>query len=829
MILDMLKKQNKKENIIPEEKVEESINEGTLLDVLTSIEKEIKESLTINEETAGSAFTKNMVPENEDGDNIYQILDGCARQASAFYKMLEARIRRGKGNFDSIQASGKTNTFNPLFIGPTGTGKAQPLTSKVYTPEGYKLMKDIQKGDIILDGNGNATKVLEVFPQEVKHDIYRICFDDNTSIEVADNHLNSVCTCNRNKKSAKINLILNTVELYNYVNNPKYRSWAYPRLYIEPVTINAWKSNNLPVDPYLLGCLLGDGCLGGKGTTLGFTSADSELVEAVDNILRRDWNLKLSLHDQYNYNICTIDSEKNCTRKEKAAFKEVMNNLGVCVKSEFKFIPDLYKYSSYEDRLALVRGLMDTDGTISKQKLSNWTQNNVGGKCSFSSSSQQLAEDLSFILRSLGCRVSISIQHNRKYRYNHNGVDEMRDCLDAYTLYITQPTGLSLFNLSRKAKLQLKARFEPRRSITAVELLRQDDCKCLYVESDCHTYITDNLTVTHNTSIVKAWAKDKGYELVTLNMMGDALDFLGVKTINKDYDLTLDDEGNTKKTNRVETIPTKVFDKFLTGKIKVLFLDEINKTNPRILQALYDLISFHTVQNGDEVMFLPKLLFTVGAMNPSEYGNREPLDPALKARMEIYPVTYDSISLKKYLLKEIGESIDTAKEELADLENEKDSDEAKFWASQYEEYSSKKDLVEKLFEDPKKFIWSDPEKLSDGGDTTLALVPRTLEAALNNCDGTKIGFLKAVLIHCGMEAVNMIKDILNDYQDKEHKANQIWGKDYSVKEEEPEVEDEDEVLDREEGEEDINLQSNNVLSTLDDIVSTLHDTNDSRS
>lgn len=443
MILDMLKKQNKKEDIVPEEKVEESINEGTLLDVLTSIESELKESLSINEETAGSAFTKNMVPESEAGDNIYQILDGCARQASAFYKMLEARIKRGKGNFDSIQASGKTNTFNPLFIGPTGTGK---------------------------------------------------------------------------------------------------------------------------------------------------------------------------------------------------------------------------------------------------------------------------------------------------------------------------------------------------------------------------------------TSIVKAWAKDKGYELVTLNMMGDALDFLGVKTINKDYDLTLDDEGNTKKTNRVETIPTKVFDKFLTGKTKVLFLDEINKTNPRILQALYDLISFHTVQNGDEVMFLPKLLFTVGAMNPSEYGNREPLDPALKARMEIYPVTYDSISLKKYLLKEIEESIDTAKEELSDLKDDRESDEAKFWASQYEEYSGKKDLVEKLFEDPKKFIWSDPEKLSDGGDTTLALVPRTLEAALNNCDGTKTGLLKAILLHCGMEAFNMIKDILNNYQDKEHKANLIWGKDYSVKEEPETEEDEDEVLDREEDEEDVDLRGGSLNDALADIL-----------
>ena len=75
-------------------------------------------------------------------------------------------------------------------------------------------------------------------------------------------------------------------------------------------------------------------------------------------------------------------------------------------------------------------------------------------------------------------------------------------------------------------------------------------------------------------------------------MMGDALDFLGVKTINRDYELKLDDEGNTKKVARVSTVATQAFDPFLTGKTKILFLDELNKTNPRILQALYDLISF---------------------------------------------------------------------------------------------------------------------------------------------------------------------------------------------------------------------------------------------
>lgn len=779
------------------------------------VEKEEVVESILDEETAAERFAKDTEPENSSGNSITDILDDCAKKANSFYRILAAKAKRG-----IIPATAKeTNKFNPLFVGPTGAGKAQPLTSKVYTPEGYKLMADIQKDDIILDGNGNVTRVLEVFPQEKKHDIYRISFDDNTSIEVADNHLNSLCACNRNKNSTKINLILNTIELYNYVNNPKYRSWAYPRLYVEPVTINAWKSGDLPVDPYLLGCLLGDGCLG-KGGKISFTSADNELVAAVDSILYRDWNLKLSLHSNYDYNICNIDSEKSRTRKEKAVFKEALNNLGVCVKSEHKFIPDIYKYASYEDRLALVRGLMDTDGTVSGQKLSRWTQKYIGGKCSFCTSSEQLAEDLAFILRSLGCRVTITTQCNKKYHYKHKDVDEVRECHNAYHLYIAQPAGLSLFNLSRKDKLQLKARFEPRRNIIAVELIRQDNCKCLYVESDCHTYITDNLTITHNTSIISTWARDRGYELITLNMMGDALDFLGVKTINRDYDLKVDDEGNTKKVARVSTIATQAFDPFLTGKTKILFLDELNKTNPRILQALYDLISFHTVQNGDEVMYLPKLLFTVGAMNPSEYGGgRDQLDPALKARMQIVYVNYDTKGLKEYMLKELNQDLEVIEAEIKDIKDNGGSEEdAKDWLDDYKIALGKKDLLETIFANPKSFTWTNPQSIADADELAPVLVPRTFEMALSNCDGTKADFLKKVLKLCGADAAEMINNILAKYKDKEHKANLIWGKDYSVKDDEAKKETsaEDEITGTKEEEEEAEL-STNLLKRLQKI------------
>lgn len=347
--------------------------------------------------------------------------------------------------------------------------------------------------------------------------------------------------------------------------------------------------------------------------------------------------------------------------------------------------------------------------------------------------------------------------------------------------------------------------------------------------------VTANVTNTFNplfvgptgvgkTSIIRTWARDHGYDVVTLNMMGDALDFLGVKTINKDYDLQIDDEGNTKKVSRVSTVATQAFDVFLHGRTKILFLDEINKTNPRILQSLYDLISFHTVQNGDEVMYLPKLLFVVGAMNPSDYGGgRDRLDAALKARMQIINVTYDTKGWKDYMERALQQDIDVLEVEIKDiLDNGGTEEDIAYLKDDYLELLGKKDILNKLFADISKFHWSDAKSIADVDELDGILVPRTLEAAFNNCNGTREDFLKKVLTQCGVDAATLFDSLLSDYQDSDHKANQIWDKDYSVKEEpeeenledensEDDIEDSVELAD---GEEEITLSSS-ALDTLD--------------
>lgn len=134
---------------------------------------------------------------------------------------------------DEVRNSDKLKDYNilptkTLFLtGAPGLGKAQPLTSHIFTPTGYKTMGDIKIGDDVIDSNGQITKVLNIYPQG-KRECFDIIFEDNTKISVSDNHLNSVLLWVENKGyNKKIietkDLIKNYTDTYiEYWNNDKF-------------------------------------------------------------------------------------------------------------------------------------------------------------------------------------------------------------------------------------------------------------------------------------------------------------------------------------------------------------------------------------------------------------------------------------------------------------------------------------------------------------------------------------------------------------------------------------------------------------------------------
>ena len=166
-----------------------------------------------------------------------------------------------------------------FLIGPAGTGKAQPLDAKIKIPGGWKLMGDIILGDIVSTPSGDKATVTGIFPQGSK-DIYRVTFTDGRSTECCEDHLWEVYYPDNWGQKPKV-LPLKEI---------KEKSQTLRRRF--QVRLPDHEKNmdtHLPIDPYVLGCLLGDGGMTVTGRIV-FTTADECIVnrlnESVEGVFK---------------------------------------------------------------------------------------------------------------------------------------------------------------------------------------------------------------------------------------------------------------------------------------------------------------------------------------------------------------------------------------------------------------------------------------------------------------------------------------------------------------------------------------------------------------
>lgn len=255
------------------------------------------------------------------------------------------------------------------------------------------------------------------------------------------------------------------------------KNYKIPTTY--PVKYN---KKDLLLDPYLIGVLIGDGGMTSGNTVLA--SKDNEIINEVNNIVSV-FGLEVSpTKSTTNDNDCSylIKIKGKYNLKENIVTR-ITGDLGIRCKSEYKFIPKDYLYSSIEDRISLLQGLMDTDGTIDKRN----------GCPTYSTSSKQLALDFSELVRSLGGITTTSIKKTK--------------CLNSYTININIPNEIIPFRLKRKLQYIIpKTKYLTPKYISNIEFIGQVEQQCINVDSKEHLYITDNYIVTHNTYVALATA-----------------------------------------------------------------------------------------------------------------------------------------------------------------------------------------------------------------------------------------------------------------------------------------------------------------------------------
>lgn len=369
-----------------------------------------------------------------------------------------------------------------LIKAPNGFGKAQPLEEPVLTANGWKKMGELTLNDKVINPvTGKPIKLLGIYDRGLL-DTYKITFSDGSCTECAGDHLWSVF------KSGKAKDRLRTLDtetlLKDYKVENKTASGTFKYRYSTPLTVPIEGNyTKLPIHPYVLGFILGDGCISGNSPTVRVSTNREDWPEIVDR-------LRSYLPDP---NLVHEGTEVRGAKHFRIhGLGKELKDLGLIgCKSKDKFIPELYLKSSIENRRLLLAGLLDTDGCVgSKKKISKVS--------TYSSKSEHLRDGISYLVRSLGGLSTKNESTRFKYgRYTTSYVCSIR---------------LTFNPFLRKYKTKSYGEFTRRNrmvnTIRNIEYIGKKVCRCIKVDSSEGLYITRDFIVTHNSTLLNAlvWA-----------------------------------------------------------------------------------------------------------------------------------------------------------------------------------------------------------------------------------------------------------------------------------------------------------------------------------
>ena len=374
----------------------------------------------------------------------------------------------------------------PMFIASRGFGKALSPDTPVLSEHGWRAIKDISTGEKVYGSDGQLANVTGTTIEQKNLKFYKITLRDGRTIRCCEDHLWKVWdkNNNRNSKSPTYSTISTKDMSKNYFwkriegksNGKEYR-------FALPINspISNWPHITHPIDPYIVGVLLGDGCLTQK--TITITSKDSEIIDKVNRLLPKGYIAK-----KHKSSLCSFGIKR--TNKELPSFYKLCEKIGIWKhNSNTKFIPKDYQFCDINQRLELLRGLMDTDGYSKKTTKEYYTISN------------QLSEDVLSLVRSLGfqCRHSIKEAWIKDVQYS--------DC-NRISIYTNEP----IFSLSRKLDyLNHSVSKQGQSKYTKVFIVNikedgYDSGYCITVDNKDKTYITKDYIVTHNSFTLSLYA-----------------------------------------------------------------------------------------------------------------------------------------------------------------------------------------------------------------------------------------------------------------------------------------------------------------------------------
>ena len=352
------------------------------------------------------------------------------------------------------------NPFSMLWLG-LGLGKAQPLNENVLTPNGWSTIGKISVGDFVIGSQGKPIEVIGKYPQG-KREIVSVKFKDGAEVRCDWDHLWTVKS-DRQRTRGLPPYTLTTRQLFDDgISEQNGRSvklkWAIPL-----VDAVEFFHKEFQIDPYTMGVFLGDGWCNKASSPQICT--DTEILEYCNaHIVRK--------HESSNYtSYGTLPGDRD---------KFLILGL-VGKKSWEKFVPEKYMFGDVSQRLSLLQGLLDTDGSPI-----------VDGGVEFSSTSESLINAVVELAQSLGGIGRKSKPRKTKFQ-NGEGRTSWR-------VNVKLPTELNPFRLKRKLnKWKRPTKYHVIRKIESITPCGTEEVACIRVNADDHLYVTKDYIVTHNT------------------------------------------------------------------------------------------------------------------------------------------------------------------------------------------------------------------------------------------------------------------------------------------------------------------------------------------
>lgn len=366
-----------------------------------------------------------------------------------------------------------------LIAGAPKVGKMQRTSSPVLTPHGWTTMGDLHVGDEVISVDGTAARVIAVHPQGVKK-IFKVTMSDGSWTECGLDHLWTIQSHDQRQRGAKsgrqIWETVDTEQIAALLAAGKTR-----HTYIPMVAPVQYAPNGvMPLDPYGLGLLIGDGNF--TTATPRFTKPEPELHEA----------LAKAFPDNAQSMVNEAKGDMNLRSKTGPnVLTAQLRQLGLWgCKSTDKFLPEQYLRADVDTRLALLQGLLDTDGWV------QWNASKKNSSAYFGTSSERLKDHVVELVESLG--GTVRVLHKPAPKFQNGGVGA-----PAWSLRVRLPEEFEPFRLTRKLEEWRSGRTSkftpPVRKIVAVEYVGDDEAQCITIDRDHGLYVTERFIVTHNS------------------------------------------------------------------------------------------------------------------------------------------------------------------------------------------------------------------------------------------------------------------------------------------------------------------------------------------